>query len=58
MRIRELCRRLIQSIKLFLGFGSVLNLDGDVEMDALIMNGSDLKAGAVTVLKNIANPIR
>lgn len=40
------------------GFGSVLNLDGEVEMDALIMNGSNLNAGAVTVVKDIAHPIR
>lgn len=28
------------------GTGSVLNLDGDVEMDALVMEGRDLNAGA------------
>lgn len=44
--------------KCFSGFGSVLNLDGEVEMDALIMNGSNLNAGAVTVVKDIAHPIR
>lgn len=40
------------------GYGSVLNLDGDVEMDASIMAGSNLSAGAVTVVKDIAHPIR
>ncbi|XP_057657052.1 isoaspartyl peptidase/L-asparaginase-like isoform X1 [Diorhabda carinulata] len=39
------------------GYGSVLNLDGEVEMDASIMVGSNLGAGAVTVVKDIAHPI-
>ncbi|RZC32748.1 Asparaginase 2 domain containing protein [Asbolus verrucosus] len=39
------------------GLGSVLNLEGEVEMDASIMVGSDLSAGAVTVVKDIKNPI-
>ena len=29
------------------GFGSVLNEDGEVEMDAVIMDGKDLQSGAV-----------
>lgn len=40
------------------GYGSVLNIEGEVEMDASIMSGADLRAGAVTVVKDIANPIR
>ncbi|XP_050510558.1 isoaspartyl peptidase/L-asparaginase [Diabrotica virgifera virgifera] len=39
------------------GYGSVLNLDGEVEMDASIMVGSTLSAGAVTVVKDIKHPI-
>ncbi|CAG9860104.1 unnamed protein product [Phyllotreta striolata] len=39
------------------GYGSVLNLDGEVEMDASIMVGSTLSAGAVTVVRDIKNPI-
>ncbi|XP_050311017.1 isoaspartyl peptidase/L-asparaginase isoform X2 [Anthonomus grandis grandis] len=39
------------------GYGSVLNLEGEVEMDASIMDGNSLNAGAVTVVKDIANPI-
>ncbi|KAK5650435.1 hypothetical protein RI129_001464 [Pyrocoelia pectoralis] len=39
------------------GRGSVLNADGEVEMDASIMVGSDLSAGAVTVVRNIEHPI-
>ncbi|KAK9738159.1 Asparaginase [Popillia japonica] len=39
------------------GKGSVLNLDGEVEMDASIMVGSDLSAGAVTIVKDVKNAI-
>ncbi|KAL1497460.1 hypothetical protein ABEB36_008427 [Hypothenemus hampei] len=39
------------------GYGSVLNLEGEVEMDASVMIGSTLEAGAITVVKDIANPI-
>ena len=39
------------------GRGSYLTLDGEVEMDASFMVGSDLSAGAVTVVKDIKNPI-
>jgi L-asparaginase / beta-aspartyl-peptidase len=38
------------------GRGSVLNKDGEVEMDAQIMCG-DLKAGAIAALRNYPNPI-
>lgn len=39
------------------GCGSVLNEHGRVEMDAGIMNGKDLKAGAVAAVSNLTNPI-
>lgn len=39
------------------GRGSVLTADGKVEMDASIMDGSSLKAGAVAGLTTIKNPI-
>lgn len=39
------------------GFGSVLNADGEVEMDAAIMNGSDLAIGAVAGVRRVRNPI-
>lgn len=40
------------------GCGSVLNEFGRVEMDAGIMDGLDLAAGAVAAISNIANPIQ
>lgn len=39
------------------GTGSSLNLDGEVEMDASIMDGSRRLPGAVTALRNVRNPI-
>jgi len=39
------------------GTGSVLNADGEVELDAAIMDGRTLNAGAVAAVKNIKNPI-
>ncbi|KXK00029.1 MAG: asparaginase [Acidobacteria bacterium OLB17] len=39
------------------GRGSVFTHDGRQEMDASIMDGSDLRAGAVAAIKNIRNPI-
>lgn len=36
----------------------MLNFEKEVEMDASIMDGSNLQLGAVTVVKNIENPIR
>jgi beta-aspartyl-peptidase (threonine type) len=39
------------------GRGSVLNEYGEVEMDAAIMDGQDLGAGAVAGITNIKNPI-
>jgi len=40
------------------GKGSCLNAEGEIEMDALIMEGTTLKAGAVAAVNNIANPIK
>ena len=39
------------------GRGSVLNEYGEVEMDAAIMDGQDLAAGAVAAVTSIKNPI-
>jgi beta-aspartyl-peptidase (threonine type) len=39
------------------GTGSTLNINGQVEMDAAIMDGETLSAGAVAVVSRIRNPI-
>jgi len=39
------------------GYGSYLNLIGRVEMDASIMDGRTLRAGAVALLTRVKNPI-
>ena len=39
------------------GTGSHLNLGGYAEMDASIMNGADLAAGAVACITRVKNPI-
>lgn len=39
------------------GHGAVLNAEGDVELDAIIMDGKNLAVGAVSCIKNIANPV-
>ncbi|KAK2100330.1 Isoaspartyl peptidase/L-asparaginase [Saguinus oedipus] len=41
-----------------MGCGSVLNTNGEVEMDASIMDGKDLSTGAVSAVRGIANPIK
>src|SRR5688500_17959919 len=40
------------------GRGSVFTAEGKNEMDAAIMDGVNLKAGAVAFVKNIKNPVR
>ena len=35
----------------------MLNVAGDVEMDAIIMEGQNLRAGAIAGVKNIRNPV-
>jgi beta-aspartyl-peptidase (threonine type) len=48
---------ILEDISVFnAGTGSYLNLKGDVEMDASIMT-SDLRFGAVGIVRNIKNPI-
>jgi L-asparaginase / beta-aspartyl-peptidase len=54
----EHCVTLLEDDPLYnAGCGSVLNADGQVEMDAALMNGKDLSAGAVAGIRNIKNPI-
>jgi beta-aspartyl-peptidase (threonine type) len=40
------------------GRGAVLTLDGTVELDAAIMDGANLRAGAVAVVTSVKNPVR
>jgi L-asparaginase / beta-aspartyl-peptidase len=40
------------------GIGSHLNRDGQIQMDAILMDGVSLKSGAVVAVERIQNPIR
>jgi beta-aspartyl-peptidase (threonine type) len=40
------------------GVGSVLTREGDVEMDASVMTGDSLAAGAVGAVRGVRNPVR
>jgi beta-aspartyl-peptidase (threonine type) len=40
------------------GVGSHLNREGNVQLDAIVMDGATLKAGAVAAVERIRNPIR
>jgi L-asparaginase / beta-aspartyl-peptidase len=54
----EFCVTLLEDDPLYnAGRGSVLNALGQVEMDAALMNGADLRAGAVACVQQIKNPI-
>lgn len=55
----EACASLLEDDPVFnAGCGSVLNEYGKVEMDAGIMDGRDLSAGAVAGVQNIPNPVQ
>lgn len=39
------------------GRGSCLNADGDVEMDAILMDGANLNTGAVAAIQRVQHPV-
>ena len=54
----EQAARILEDDPLFnSGYGAVLNADGEVELDASVMNGETLEAGAVAVVKTVKNPV-
>jgi L-asparaginase / beta-aspartyl-peptidase len=54
----EMAVKILEDNPLFnAGRGSALNCKGEVEMDASIMNGKNLKAGAVSMVRSVKNPI-
>ena len=54
----EAAIRVLENNPLFnAGRGSAINAKGEVEMDACIMDGASKKSGAVSIIKNVKNPI-
>ncbi|KAL0964645.1 hypothetical protein UPYG_G00326950 [Umbra pygmaea] len=54
----ELAVRALEDNPVFdAGHGAVLNANGEVELDAIIMDGRNLSAGAVCSVRNISNPV-
>ncbi|MER3431407.1 MAG: beta-aspartyl-peptidase [Blastocatellia bacterium] len=55
----EACVVVLEDDPLFnAGRGSVFTHEGKIEMDAAIMDGKRLKAGAIAAVRNVKNPIR
>jgi beta-aspartyl-peptidase (threonine type) len=54
----EVAVRALEDDPLFnAGTGACLNLDGEVELDAAVMDGATLAAGGVTCVRGVKNPI-
>uniref|UniRef100_A0A3Q3W6R0 Isoaspartyl peptidase/L-asparaginase n=1 Tax=Mola mola TaxID=94237 RepID=A0A3Q3W6R0_MOLML len=53
----EAAVRNLEDNTVFNARGATLNADGEVELDAIIMDGRTLASGAVSSVKNIANPV-
>ncbi|TSK22715.1 Isoaspartyl peptidase/L-asparaginase [Bagarius yarrelli] len=47
----------VESVAMMESQGSVLNVKGEIEMDALVMDGRTLACGAVSAVRRVANPI-
>ncbi|XP_077586206.1 isoaspartyl peptidase/L-asparaginase [Stigmatopora nigra] len=55
--VESAVRALEDNTVLNAGHGATPNTDGEVEMDALIVDGKTLACDAVSSVKNIANPV-
>jgi beta-aspartyl-peptidase (threonine type) len=55
--VEEAVRHLENNELFNAGRGSAVNNKGEVEMDASIMDGKTVKAGAVSMVKNVKNPV-
>jgi len=55
--VEAVIRRLEDDPTFDAGHGSRLNREGRVEMDAAIMDGTDLRAGAVAAIQDVRHPI-
>ncbi len=54
----EMAVRVLEDTPIFdAGYGSVLNRDGIIELDAAIMDGVTLRSGAVAAVQRLRNPI-
>ncbi len=50
-------RRLEDEPLLNAGIGACLNLEGEVELDAGVMEGAELRAGGVAAVRNVRHPV-
>ncbi|MCL6609904.1 MAG: isoaspartyl peptidase/L-asparaginase [Peptococcaceae bacterium] len=58
LKAAEEAVRVLENSPLFnAGYGSVLNLDGQVEMDASVMDGETGRFGAVAAVRDVSNPV-
>lgn len=55
--LEAVLKTLEDSPKFNCGYGSVLNMDGEVEMDAAIADGPTVRFSAVAAIRDIQNPI-
>jgi beta-aspartyl-peptidase (threonine type) len=55
--VEEAIRQLEDEPLFNAGRGSALNTKGEVQMDAAVMNGHNLKTGAVALLNRVRNPV-
>lgn len=56
--VEAACMALEDNPRFNAGTGSCLNADGEIEMDAAIMEGSERRTGGVAVVRGVKNPIQ